>query len=172
MTLTQCSDVVSLGAMWASMVIRGKETEIPEKLFYEPNAYFADYGRAPGLCLNCYCLSAFWTKNDEILCWDVHFTQAGTYAATLAHATSYNPEGEEVIPSTTFDLSVGNTTNAVDMKNEAGRYWLSKTKAGNARIARNAGTFNIPAPGTYRVLLARTNDGPNTAIDKIEFIKK
>ena len=164
----QNADTLSLGVLWAGKVLAGRENVGAEKLKYEKSAFIPDYGRN-GLAVNQNCHAYFWTDSSEIMCWDACFEEAGEYSATLVHAL---PEENEKNNVCDFKITVGDTTNDVNMREELLRYSISRTEhAFNMRIGHDAGKFTIAKPGKYRIFLQRGDNGEIVPVTNVEFKK-
>ncbi len=166
--IVQCGKITQLGVVWAGKVRRGNENGKAEKLFFEKNTFIPDYGKH-GVSIDQNCWTSFWSDNDEILCWDVWFDNAGEYEAVLVHPNISNSSTDRDL-TCEFQVTVGETVNKVNMNEEKSRFVLSKTSKYNTRICRDAGKFTIENPGLHRILLSR-GEGEHIPITNIDFIK-
>jgi len=165
---SQNAGTLSLGVLWAGKVLKGNEYADPIKLKYEKSTFIPDYGKN-GLAVNKNCHSYFWDDCMEIMCWDAYFEEAGEYSATMVHAFLSEDKRNNMCD---FKLTVGNITNAVNMKEEISSYSISRTEnAFNIRICHDAGQFAITKPGKYRILLERSEKGECIPVTNIEFAK-
>ena len=167
--IVQHGDVLSLGVLWGSKVTKGNENGPVERLFYEKSNYIEDFGKH-GLCINKDCQTRFWADDNEILCWDAYFTEAGEYEATLTNARRIIWD-EERDAYCDYKLSVNNQTRDVNMKEEKNKFLLSRTAEFNTRISHDGGVFKIDKPGKYRIMLTRSTDGDDMRIENIDFVK-
>lgn len=163
--ILQHDDTVNLGVLWASKFQKGKEDSTTERLVYEKGPFTSTYG-THGLCANQVCQSDFWTDSNEILCWDVHFAEKGSYNATLITAP-FEPAED----GCDFILTLGGKSNFIDTKKEKKNIYLSRTKEGNHRESRDAGVFYIETPGKYKVYLERTPIGKDKRVEIIKLVK-
>ncbi len=166
--IVQHGNRLSLGVLWASKVQKGNENGTAQRLFYEKNEYIKDYGKH-GLAVNRDCHSSFWTDDNEIMCWDAYFSQAGEYEATLTNAYTFIfGKGEGYCD---YTITFNGETHDVNMKEVKGTFHVSKTADFNKRIIHDAGIFKVEKPGKYRILLSRSKEGDNMLIENVDFIK-
>ena len=166
--ITTYGDSVTLGILAAQKTRRGREKG--EKLFYEKctgNTAFKKHG----LAVTRNVLSDFWSDPDEVMFWDVNFTKSGTYSAEMVHGI-INFDFEEVAVCGNFTLSLAGQENAVNTKEEKGRFRISKSSEINIRVIRDGGTFEIKTPGIYRVCLSRDEKETDSLISYIKFTKR
>lgn len=157
--IMQSGDVITLGILWAGKTCNGTETE---RLSVDGDRYNEGYGKGGArVDVETYEVLDFWTNADETIYWDAYFSKPGVYEAELIHR-----------PADKYDsylLTLDSVTNFIDMKNEKGRFRLSKTGEANIRIRRAAGYVTVIKPGKYRVLLKRDSDGENLPVSEVRF---
>ena len=158
-TIVQVGDRVSLGVLWASKLEKESGKLLP--LVYEKSEYSSTYGKI-GLSINLDCHSIFWDDENEIMCWDAYFDKPGVYNATLVNANSIK-EGDYI-------LTVGNSSNPVDMSSTARIYSISRTEELNRRFCHSAGSFVIEKAGSYRIMLSHSKYCENILLERIDFI--
>lgn len=161
--IMQCGDEISLGILWAGKVSEDTKDKDFTKLSVDGDEYCEGYGKN-GAQLDYFGFDtlAFWTKPEEIICWDAYFSQKGEYAAELIHRPLDEGYGS-------YSLTLGDVTNYVDMKNEKNRFRVSKTSVANIRICRDGGHFEVNAPGKYRIMLKRESEGENLPVSEVRF---
>lgn len=112
-----------------------------------------------------------WTSSDTLLLWDVSFTEAGEYTAHVMCAEpSFETNCAAPINEVPMSLSVGDMQNPVAPGTEYS-YNLNSSGSCNMRYAKSAGTFNISAPGFYRVALSKEDDTLGYGISSVTFDK-
>ena len=169
--ISPCESVLSLGVLWGGKVHRDHTQATPTPLAYMKDTYMEGYGQQ-GLCLNKDVQTIFWTDEEEVLCWDANFEEAGEYEAVLIHDLSYSDPTGTIPSKGNFLLKVGEETNAVNMEEEKERFQISKTAQFNTRISRDCGVFTIKEPGKYRICLMHDGPGDNFLITHVNFRRK
>ena len=160
-TIVQVGDRVSLNVLWASKLEKESGKIIP--LVYEKSEYSSTYGKI-GLSINLDCHSIFWDDEKDIMCWDAYFDKSGVYDTALVSAKYYEgAEGE-------YTVTVGDTSNPVDMKLPVRTYSISRTEELNRRFCYSAGKFFIEAPGRYRIMLSHLPNVENVFVESVDFI--
>jgi len=157
----QHGDTVYLNCFLGEKFVDGT----PAPQVFEHNNYDPMLGKR-GLAVSKVALLTAWTKASEHLEWEAEFTAAGRYRceATLDD-TDYNA-------AVTVSLA-GQTASAVLARAHAAySYNLSKTGRSNIRRVCIVGSFDIPAPGMYRIALSRDADGGNIPLSDLRLVRE
>jgi len=164
--ILQHGDEVYLNCFLADKFVDGEKAE----RILEHNAYDPLFGKR-GLAISKVALAMGWDKASEHLEWEAEFTSAGSFVceATL-NDTNYN--AEVTVELTRSGSLIGTATATLVRENAAYSYNLSKTGRDNIRQVYRIGSFDIPAPGVYRIAFKRTSDGGNIPLSDIRFIKE
>ena len=155
--IIQNGDTITLGVNFGGKVKRGQESGEIEKLRYEFDEFRYDYGKN-GLAVNGNDHTHAFTRADEILAWDAMITEPGTYEAELV----------QLPPVKDFRLTLTVGDESADVSQEVKQsYSISKTLAGNERVVRSFGVFDIKEAGICRITLSRESDGDDAPITEV-----
>ena len=159
----------SLPVAYASLVKRSEpDSLLPLRHDYEVEA--GDFGMN-GIARTRTDTIHHWESSDDMLAWEVEFTECGKYAAELICADpsfeTYCTDPTTYVP---YTLKIGEVANAVE-SGVSYTYNLNATGHGNMRSVKSAGTFEITEKGVYRVTLSKESDQLGYGLSEIRLTK-